>query len=124
MSSSSSDKVRCAHLLVKHSGSRNPKSWRDPSGAEISVRSKETARALLAGYREQIVAGASLPHEFSKFAKQYSDCSSASRGGDLGSFGRGDMQKPFEDASYALKVGEMSGVVDSDSGLHIILRIA
>jgi NIMA-interacting peptidyl-prolyl cis-trans isomerase 1 len=34
------------------------------------------------------------------------------------------MQKPFEDATYALQVGEMSGVVDTDSGVHIILRTA
>ena len=44
--------------------------------------------------------------------------------GDLGMFGRGAMQKPFEDASFALNVDEMSQVVDSDSGLHVILRIA
>lgn len=34
------------------------------------------------------------------------------------------MQKPFEDVSFALKVGEMSSIVDTDSGLHLILRIA
>ena len=44
--------------------------------------------------------------------------------GDLGMFGHGAMQKAFEEASFALHVDEMSGVVDSDSGLHVILRIA
>ena len=52
-----------------------------------------------------------------------SDCGSAQKGGDLGVFQRGAMQKAFEDASFALKVGELSGIVDSDSGIHVILRI-
>ena len=42
----------------------------------------------------------------------------------MGEFGRGDMMKPFEDASYALKVGEISGIVETDSGAHIIKRTA
>ena len=57
-------------------------------------------------------------------AKERSDCGSFQSGGDLGNFGRGMMQKPFEDASFALQVGELSDVVDTDSGTHIILRTA
>lgn len=41
-----------------------------------------------------------------------------------GTFGRNQMQKPFEDATYALKVSELSEIVDTDSGVHIILRTA
>lgn len=41
-----------------------------------------------------------------------------------GTFGRKQMQKPFEDATYALKVGELSEIVDTDSGVHVILRTA
>jgi len=60
---------------------------------------------------------------FRKISQTESDCSSAKNGGDLGSFSRGQMQKSFEDASFALKVGELSDIVDSDSGIHIILRV-
>ena len=61
---------------------------------------------------------------FAQYAKEGSDCGSFAKGGDLGYFGPGAMQKQFEDASYALDVGQMSGIVDSDSGSHLILRIA
>lgn len=51
-----------------------------------------------------------------------SDCSSARKRGDLGYFGRGDMQKEFEDASFALQPGEMSSIIETASGLHLIER--
>ena len=60
--------------------------------------------------------------DFVRIAGERSECRSAGNGGDLGVFGRGDMQKAFEDAAFALAVGEMSDLVDSDSGIHIILR--
>ena len=44
--------------------------------------------------------------------------------GDLGSFSRGQMQKPFEEASFALPMGGLSEIVDTESGIHIILRLA
>ncbi|PAV82677.1 hypothetical protein WR25_23484 isoform A [Diploscapter pachys] len=111
--------VRCAHILVKHSGSRNPSSWR----SDHITRSKEDAINILNGYIEQIKASANPKKAFQTIAKEFSDCSSAKRGGDLGFFGRRKMQKPFEDASFALDVGEMSPIVDTDSGVHIIWRI-
>jgi len=51
-----------------------------------------------------------------------SDCSSARKMGDLGYFGKGDMQKEFEDAAFALKAGDVSHVVQTASGLHLIER--
>ena len=74
-----------------------------------------------AGYLEKINSGEAT---LAELASKYSDCSSAKRGGDLGPFGRGSMQKPFEDAAFALAVGELSDIVDTDSGVHLILRTA
>ncbi|CAI5764991.1 peptidyl-prolyl cis-trans isomerase NIMA-interacting 1 isoform X1 [Lacerta agilis] len=107
-------KVRCSHLLVKHNQSRRPSSWRE----DKITRSKEEALELINGYIQKIKSG----EDFESLASQFSDCSSAKAGGDLGAFGRGQMQKPFEDASFALRPGEMSGPVFTDSGIHIILR--
>ncbi|XP_065350880.1 putative peptidyl-prolyl cis-trans isomerase dodo [Cloeon dipterum] len=110
-------KVQCSHLLVKHNKSRRPSSWRE---ANIT-RTEDEALELVKGYREQIVSG---KFTLAELAEKNSDCSSAKRGGDLGLFGRGAMQKPFENASFALKVGDLSEPVFTDSGVHIILRTA
>ncbi|XP_005405631.1 PREDICTED: peptidyl-prolyl cis-trans isomerase NIMA-interacting 1 isoform X2 [Chinchilla lanigera] len=108
-------RVRCSHLLVKHSQSRRPSSWRQ----EKITRTKEEALELINGYIQKIKSG---EENFESLASQFSDCSSAKARGDLGAFSRGQMQKPFEDASFALRTGEMSGPVFTDSGIHIILR--
>ncbi|KAK8811499.1 hypothetical protein WA158_003233 [Blastocystis sp. Blastoise] len=114
--------VRCAHLLKKHRGSRRPASWRNPN----ITCSKEEAIAELSRLRSIIASQPdypSLQRVFMDLASRESDCSSARRGGDLGFFGRGQMQRPFEEASFALKVGELSDIIETDSGVHIILRL-
>jgi NIMA-interacting peptidyl-prolyl cis-trans isomerase 1 len=78
----------------------------------------------LLGYKAQIDSSPDKFATFSALAKENSDCSSASRNGDLGTFERGQMQKPFEDATFALNVGEMSGIIETDSGVHLIYRTA
>ncbi|CAN0028250.1 unnamed protein product [Scytosiphon promiscuus] len=64
----------------------------------------------------------STQEDFAEIAQEHSDCGSARSGGDLGEFGDGQMMQPFEDATRSLRVGEISSVVDTDSGVHIILR--
>lgn len=76
------------------------------------------AEALLAQLRKD-------PSQFAKLAKENSqDPGSAQNGGDLGFFKRKDMVKPFSDAAYSLKTGELSGLVKSDYGIHIIQLVA
>lgn len=85
--------------------------------AEIT-RTKEEARTIIKAHEARIRGGASL----GDLAVTESDCSSARKMGDLGYFGQGDMQKEFEEAAFALKPGEVSGVVETASGLHLIER--
>lgn len=60
--------------------------------------------------------------QFEKLAKDFSICGSSHQGGDLGEFSKGMMVKPFEEAVLKLKVGEVSEVVPTQFGYHLILR--
>lgn len=116
-SSGKGEKIRASHLLIKHVGSRRPSSWKEP---EIT-RTKDEAMSILLAHEARIRAGSTT---MSEIAVTESDCSSARKGGDLGFFGRGEMQKAFEDAAYSLDVGEMSNVIETDSGVHLVQRTA
>ena len=103
--------ISARHILVMHSESRaRPETIkRSPAAA------KERAQACLRKLR----SGA----DFSELVREYSDePGAAERGGDLGAFRRGQMVKRFSDAAFALKVGEISEVIETAYGFHVIKR--
>jgi hypothetical protein len=105
------ERMRASHILVSYKGARG--------AAGTVTRTKDQARKRA----EEVLKKAKGRGDFAALAKQYSDDRvSGPRGGELGIFARGAMVKPFSDAAFALRPGELSGVVESDFGFHVIRR--
>ncbi|EPR44433.1 PpiC-type peptidyl-prolyl cis-trans isomerase [Desulfovibrio sp. X2] len=96
--------VRARHILIKV-----------PENAPADVAAKALKKI------EDIRAHIKSPKDFAAAAQKYSEGPSAKVGGDLGWFSRGSMVKPFEDAAFALKPGEISEPVRTSFGYHLIL---
>ena len=100
---SQGETVTASHILIKV----------DPTDDDAAKTAK---RERLEGLRKQLNEGA----DFAEIAKANSDCPSASAGGDLGSFGRGQMVPAFEDAAFSQTVGSVGDVVETQFGFHLI----
>ena len=99
------EQVEASHILIKVDEA-------DATNETV----KAAARAKAENLRAQILAGTN----FAELAAAHSDCPSKAQGGNLGSFGRGQMVKPFEDAAFALGTNEVSEVVETQFGFHVI----
>jgi parvulin-like peptidyl-prolyl isomerase len=88
------DKVHCAHILVK---------------------TEQEAKTVL----ERLKKG----EKFANIAQEVSLCPSGKKGGDLGTFSRGKMVKEFENGAFTLEKGQVSGIVKTKFGYHIIKRL-
>jgi peptidyl-prolyl cis-trans isomerase C len=97
------EQVQARHILIK-------------TTEEATEDQKKEARKKIDDIRKKVVAG----EDFADLAKTYSEGPSNVRGGDLGYFSRGQMVKPFEDVAFSLKKGEISEVVETQFGYHII----
>lgn len=100
--------VRASHILLMYKG----------SARSTATRSREEARQGIAAIQQELAAGAS----FADLARAHSDCPSKRAGGDLGAFGKGQMVPRFEQTAFALEVGAVSDVVETDFGFHLIHR--
>lgn len=103
--------MRASHILIAYKGSR--------SAAPKIERTKDQAKKRAEAVLKKAQAGT----DFQALAKQYSDDpGSGPRGGDLGSFTRAQMVKPFADAAFSLQPGQLSEVVETEFGFHVIRR--
>ncbi|HTV21532.1 MAG TPA: peptidylprolyl isomerase [Polyangiaceae bacterium] len=107
-----SDQIEASHILVSYQGATRAK----PTVTRSREQALELATRLAAKAREP---GA----DFAQIAKDASDGPSGVEGGVLPRFGRQQMVKPFSDAAFALRPGDISGVVETNFGFHIIKRL-
>jgi peptidyl-prolyl cis-trans isomerase NIMA-interacting 1 len=104
-------KIGARHVLIQWDGCQR-------AGSQI-VRTRDQAYSVA----EEVLRRAKAGEDFARLAVEYSDePNAASRGGSLGVFPRGQMVKAFDDAAFALKPGEISGIVETSFGFHVILR--
>jgi parvulin-like peptidyl-prolyl isomerase len=100
--------IRASHILLMYKGSMRSQ----------ADRSQKEAQASIENIRDELAQGA----DFAQMAREYSDCPSSEEGGDLGYFGKGSMVPEFEEAAFGLDKGDVSDVVETSFGYHLIQR--
>lgn len=111
--------MRSFYEASKDSMAVKPTTWKVGMIMREVKPSQDSDAAQLTAIKavlQRLLAG----EDFATLAKTESDCPSSAQGGDLGFFGKGQMVKPFEDAAFSLDVGEISNIVKTQFGYHII----
>lgn len=101
------DEVQASHILI---------STKDENDKPLSEAKKKEAKAKAEKILKQVKDGG----DFEKLAKENSACPSSEKGGDLGYFGKGEMVPEFDEVTFKLKEGEISDIVETEFGYHII----
>ncbi len=97
------ERIRASHILISVE-------------KDADAATREEARAKIEEIQKQIKEG----KDFAELAKTYSSCPSGKEGGDLGFWSRGQMVPPFDDAAFKLQPGEVSDIVETEYGYHLI----
>lgn len=100
--------IRASHILLMYQGSMR----------SSASRSKAEALDGINALKAEIANGA----DFGDLARQHSDCPSGEEGGDLGFFPKGAMVREFDEAAFALQPGQVSDVIETPFGYHLIQR--
>lgn len=100
--------IRASHILLMYKGSMR----------STATRSKDEALTSITAMKAEVAGGA----DFAELARKNSDCPSGAEGGDLGKFPRGAMVPEFDKAAFALEPGQVSDVIETAFGYHLIQR--
>jgi PPIC-type PPIASE domain len=103
--------IAAQHVLIQYRGAKGAAPYITRTKAQALARAKEVLKKARSG------------EDFAKLVKEYSDePGAAARAGSVGHFTRGMMVKEFSDAAFKLKVGQISGIVETPFGFHVIKR--